>query len=350
MINVSLFPSPRKGKAWRMVFTRPKDGTTTHTDFGSTLQNYTQHHDDMRKQRFLTRFRRLIEQDKANFMKPITLSTMILWNKPTIEESFQDYLKHFKLKGTMKGEGIKFFTRWGGKTLVAKDIIKMFPQDYSTYIEPFLGGGKVFLELEKKPEVQYILNDKNKDIYYLWKDMQTISPEVVKQFEFPQSKEMFEELKNKTNIKNKKERLYRNLYLSFFSYSGNRMGYAKKRATRGKHILQSIEKLQQQLKGVKILNQDYKKVIEKYDNPDAVIYLDPPYYMLEKYYEGQAIQLDELVEVCRKIKGKFILSYNMVPEVRKAFKEFNIRKIELVYTSSHKLKRYKKNEYLITNF
>ena len=33
------------------------------------------------------------------------------------------------------------------------------------------------------------------------------------------------------------------------------------------------------MKNTRILNQDYKTVIKKYDNPDAFIYLDPPYSM-----------------------------------------------------------------------
>lgn len=96
-IYASLHKSPRKNKAYRMVFTRKKDGATTYTDFGSHMENYTEHHDDLRKQRFLSRFRSLISKYKDNPQAPITLSTMILWNQPTIEASLRDYKNHFGL-------------------------------------------------------------------------------------------------------------------------------------------------------------------------------------------------------------------------------------------------------------
>ena len=99
-VNVSIIRSPRKGKAFRAVFVRLRDAQKTHTDFGSSLHNnFTEHHDEERKRRFLTRFRSLIEQHKDNPQAPITLSTWLLWNRPTLEKSFNDYVKHFHLRG-----------------------------------------------------------------------------------------------------------------------------------------------------------------------------------------------------------------------------------------------------------
>ena len=74
MINVCLQRSPRKGKAYRAIFTRTKDFEISYTDFGSNYSNYTEHKNDIRKHRFLTRFHRLIEKDKNNYRAtfPIT--------------------------------------------------------------------------------------------------------------------------------------------------------------------------------------------------------------------------------------------------------------------------------------
>lgn len=246
------------------------------------------------------------------------------------------------------GEGIPFFTRIGGKSRVSKKIIAMFPEQYSTYIEPFVGGGKVFLELEKRPQVKYVLSDTNKDIYNLWKDAQTVNPDIVREFLFPQSKELFDYLKSKTNIKDKVQRLYRNLYLSSFSYGGDRVHFIKRNIGRGTAFVKNIDKLQEHLKGVIILNQDYKKVIAKYDNANAVIYLDPPYFGKGHLYEKQDIDPEELAQVCRSIQGKFILSYNITPEVRTAFQDFQFRKLSVQYTAGNK--KQVKEEYLITNF
>lgn len=365
-MKVVLEQSPLKNKKYRMIFHR-NQYEKYYTDFGQkNMEDYTIHKDDERKQRFLKRFQKLIHLNKNDYTSPMTLSSMLLWNRPTIEESFKSYLQHFHLStingdgleneqypiepNVMEGMGIPFFSRVGGKSLVSKQIINMFPKEYDTYIEPFLGGGKVFLDLEQRPNVKYILNDKYKDIYYMWKDVKTIDTNIVKNFKFPQSKELFEQLKNKTNIKNKKDRLYRNLYLSFFSFSGNRINYMSKRSSKGNSFIKNIDKLQDKLKNTTILNLDYKKVINKYDNPNAIIYLDPPYYKLEKYYEGQAIDPDDLANVCRKMKGKFILSYNITPEVKKAFQGFNIKKLPIPYNMYKGKTRKTIDEYIITNF
>lgn len=241
-----------------------------------------------------------------------------------------------------------FISRMGGKSRVANEIIDLFPDDYSTFIEPFAGGAKVFLALEKKPQVHYILNDKNKDIYHLWKDAQTVPIDRVKSFQFDQSKKTFDFLKQQTNIKNKVHRFYRNLYLSFFSFSGLRVAFARKPATKGQRFINQFDRLQDHLKGVTILNQDYKKVIQKYDSPSTFFYLDPPYVEMERYYEGQSIDPFELAEVCRSIKGKFILSYNITPQVKEAFQNFQFKKLKYTYTSS--LSSKQQSEYIIMNY
>lgn len=226
-------------------------------------------------------------------------------------------------------------------------IVKFFPKNYQTYIEPFLGGGQVFLELDKNPNTEYILNDKNKDIYNIWKDLQKIDPEIVRSYNWKGSEKRFNELLE-SNPQTPEMRLFRNLYLSFYSFSGTRKSYVEKGVNRGGTFLKNIELLQEKLKSVKILNEDYQTVISKYDNDDAVIYLDPPYTEKENLYEGQSVDPFELAKVCKNIKGKFILSYDISPKVKEAFKDFYFYKIKVPYVAS--FKNFNKYEYIITNF
>lgn len=97
MFVARLERSPRKGKKWRMVFffNGRKYG---YTDFGASgYEDYTIHRDNARKQKYLRRFRQLIAYYENDFTAPITLSTMILWNKPTIQQSFAAYKRKYKL-------------------------------------------------------------------------------------------------------------------------------------------------------------------------------------------------------------------------------------------------------------
>lgn len=243
---------------------------------------------------------------------------------------------------------LTYIARMGGKFRLRKKIVSMMPTDYETYVEPFLGGGQVFLELEKEKRKKYVLNDNNRDIYHLWKDLQTISPDAVRSFVFPQSKDLFDRLKQKTDLQDPVERLYRNLYLSLFSFSNNRIAFAKKNKTKGKHILQKIDALQEKLRGVRIYNKDYQDIIQKYNHPETFFYLDPPYTNMEKYYQGQSIDPYELAHVCRTIKGRFLLSYDISPKVKDAFQGFYFQRVRLPYTSG--LKSKTKYEYIISNY
>lgn len=245
------------------------------------------------------------------------------------------------------------FSYVGGKYRTRKKIMALFPDQYDTYIEPFLGSGQIFLNIGKRTGTQYIINDKNKDIYHMWKDFQSLSPEEVKHLRFSFiSKEEFQELMAMASIKNKLERLYRNMMLSFYSFSGNRKNYYNylvyRKGDRGAMFLKNFPSLHAYLHGVKILNQDYKAVIRKYDGPNTLMYLDPPYVEKERYYTGLSIDPYEMAAFLRTVKGKFVLSYNNVPEVREAFQGFSIEKVPFDYSLD--TTRSKVYELLIKNF
>jgi DNA adenine methylase len=68
-----------------------------------------------------------------------------------------------------------FFKYPGGKSwLVSEFKSKIQDIPVSRYIEPFLGGGAILLSmLEKYPDIEYVVNDKNPVIYTVWKTLQT---------------------------------------------------------------------------------------------------------------------------------------------------------------------------------
>jgi DNA adenine methylase len=66
------------------------------------------------------------------------------------------------------------------------------------------------------------------------------------------------------------------------------------------------------LRITKIENMDFADVIEKYDSPTTYIYLDPPYWKTENYYNNHDFDRNDherLAKVLHGIKGKFSLSY-----------------------------------------
>ena len=76
------------------------------------------------------------------------------------------------------------------------------------------------------------------------------------------------------------------------------------------------------LQGVHIECLDWAAFIPRYDRPFTLFYIDPPYWGHEADY-GRGLfargDFARLAEVLRGIKGRFILSLNDHPEVRRLF-------------------------------
>ena len=60
-----------------------------------------------------------------------------------------------------------------------------------------------------------------------------------------------------------------------------------------------------------IEHDDFRTIIRKYDSPDTLFYVDPPYIGKEKYYAGGFTEKDhlELADLLNRIEGKAIISY-----------------------------------------
>ena len=57
--------------------------------------------------------------------------------------------------------------KWaGGKTGLIPQLVRHFPSSFERYLEPFLGGGAVFLALAQKK--QSIVNDLNPEVTNLY--------------------------------------------------------------------------------------------------------------------------------------------------------------------------------------
>ena len=104
------------------------------------------------------------------------------------------------------------------------------------------------------------------------------------------------------------------------------------------------------LKNTIVLNEDFRKVIKKYDSPKTFFYLDPPYEKSEEQGVYKNLEYfitpEDVFESIKNIKGRFILSYNDSPKIRKLFNKFNIKLVKTRYTN----KKREVKELLISNF
>ena len=96
MKYAQLVKSDREDKKYKIVFYDKDRKKLKTTHFGSSgMSDYTKHKDDERKDLYLARHR--ANEDWNNPITAGALSRWILWSKPTISASFNDYLKRFNL-------------------------------------------------------------------------------------------------------------------------------------------------------------------------------------------------------------------------------------------------------------
>lgn len=97
MVFVQLTPSQIEGKKYTAIFYDDNRKKIRTTHFGSAgMSDYTKHKDIERKQRYLDRHS--ANENWDDYKSGGSLARYILWNKPTISASYNDYLKRFNLK------------------------------------------------------------------------------------------------------------------------------------------------------------------------------------------------------------------------------------------------------------
>jgi len=101
---------------------------------------------------------------------------------------------------------------------------------------------------------------------------------------------------------------------------------------------------------VVVENMDWASFVQQYDRPATFFYLDPPYLDLPFYkHNFEPADFDKMAGLLRGIKGKFLMSLNDRPEIRKIFSGFNIDTVKVPYSVSPK-KRLTGVELLIRNY
>lgn len=246
------------------------------------------------------------------------------------------------------------FGRIGGKTRLKKRIVKLFPKDYENmiYVEPFIGAGSIFYY--KNPSKKEVINDLEDYVVRLHQGLKkydgyNISDDFKKML-VRWNKNKYEKLKN-SNPKNEYNKFLKDYLLtrtSFFSKTTNQsFGQNKNKIPK----IDLKHKYNERLKDTIILNDDFKNVVKKYDSKNTFFYLDPPYENSKNLYENETLPIKDVYDVLKKIKGKFLLSYNDSDEAKNLFKDFNIKYIYTTYANPIKggSDRIKK-EMNITNY
>lgn len=115
-------------------------------------------------------------------------------------------------------------------------------------------------------------------------------------------------------------------------------------------IEEELSEVHLRLATVSIENLPWHEFIQRYDKPKTIFYLDPPYYKLPYYKHNLELEdYQHIAQILSNIKTRFILSLNDHPDIRKTFKNFNIKPVTIKYSVS-KGKQIAGKELLITNY
>lgn len=180
------------------------------------------------------------------------------------------------------------FLNWaGGKRWLVQRYNNLFPTDYKTYIEPFLGSGAVFFSIQPKKS---ILSDTNSDLVNTYCTIKNDYKRVFKLLKFHHknhSKHYYYNIR-KAKLRSKYSKAARFIYLNRTCWNGlyrvNLKGEfnvpigTKKNAILGTDNFYVIAKL---LNNSKIISTDFQKVIDEAEKNDF-LFVDPPYTVKHK--------------------------------------------------------------------
>lgn len=260
---------------------------------------------------------------------------------------------------------MKTFIRWqGNKSRYIKKIEKVIPIYTGRYIEPFVGSGALFLNLQPQA---WIINDLNKELIQCWNNVKDNAEEIIEKFKelgkkFKNAsldeKKLFckENLASFENSNEIKPILY--LFLKFCCYRGdilknnrymfkgidyniyqnNSYSFLKE------NYYDNLRKVSQYLKESDgcILNGSYTEVLKRAEAGDFV-FLDPPYFEKHvyqfNYNKNEKIDKDFLYDLKNEVDKLtkkdvyWIMTYADTQEFKDIFKDYSVSKFQ-VYRQS----------------
>lgn len=231
----------------------------------------------------------------------------------------------------------------GGKKLLAARIIERLRQvPHAGYVEPFVGMGGVFLRRPWRVKTE-VINDASKDVANLFRILQRHYVPFMDLLRWQvTSRAEFERLKAAVpDTLTDLERAARFLYLQRLAFGGKVTGrnFGVVPSGPGRFDVNKLgpllEAVHDRLAGVVIECLPFEQLLRRYDRPETLFYLDPPYWGNETDYGDGMFgreDFDRLAEALAGLKGAWLLSLNDVPGVRKCFGRFRIEAVETSYS------------------
>lgn len=252
-------------------------------------------------------------------------------------------------------------------------------QKFSTFIEPFVGGGSVSINTALEyDQVKYILNDLNFGVYSFWKVLSDYDysddfildniplVKYIKELKerFKDNGKALYELARHFESKDLLVSAGKFFILNRVTFSGTaESGGYSENSFKNRFTESSIQRLADCVRlcvhrDFEVYNMNAVELLSKYNNEDVLVYLDPPYYTAKKLYGyrgdlHQQFDHEELKRFLRnRAKFKWFMSYDDCEYVRKAYTGYNLKEVSLQYGMDNSGKNNCKigKEVIISNF
>lgn len=268
--------------------------------------------------------------------------------------------------------------KWvGGKRQIIDEIIKYVPDSFSTYYEPFLGGGAVLFELQPKKAVVNDVNEELMNIYEVIKDNVDELIEGLKRHKIKNDKAYFYEIREldrdreQYNLLTPVERASRIIYLNKTCYNGlfrvNKsgefnapFGNYKNPNIVNETTLRAVSAYFNKAK-IRFTCQDFEDAL-KWSRKGAFVYLDPPYdpvsetasftgYDKGGFDHNEQIRLKKTCDKLNKKGIKFLLSNSATDFIMDLYQDYKIEVIQAKRVINSKAdRRGNVDEVLVMNF
>ena len=217
------------------------------------------------------------------------------------------------------------FMSWvGGKKALRDEILSRFPLYYEKYIEVFGGAGWVLFH--KPPGMDFeVWNDYNSNLANLYRCVRDKPNKLKYKLRYVlNSREDFNWIAalHKKGLLGRfrdADRAAKFYQLIRYSYASGLDSFGSQPHSMWADFPQ-IDMAARRLQKVVIENKDFEGLIRHYDRSVSFFYCDPPYFSTENYYKDVGFKKEDhirLRDTLLKIKGKFLVSYNDCPEIRK---------------------------------
>ncbi len=230
----------------------------------------------------------------------------------------------------------------GGKKHLAETVTARIEAiTHECYVEPFLGMGGVFFRRRWRP-VREVVNDISRDVVTLFRVLQRHPQALADELAFalPARAEFERLMAVEPDTLTDVERAARFFYLQRLAYGGKVAGRTfgvsiVSRPSNFRALQRRLARIHARLAGVIIECLPYRELIARYDSPETLFYLDPPYWGSEGDY-GRGVfnrtDFSRLAELLAGLKGRWLLSINDTAEVHEIFTGFPLEEVVTRYS------------------